>query len=90
MKEVDREGTRLLQKAEKELKFSPEEKDSICDYYKAMFAFVTNFINNPENQDKELKFEDVKAFADERFPEGWPLVEKLSKKMTELEKTVHS
>ena len=82
MLESEKGEVSIIQKAKEELGITPQEDKLINRYCGAILYFALSLINDPENLDKDLDFGDMKAYADEKYPEGRPLVEKIIERMT--------
>lgn len=85
MKEIKNEEPDYFQMALKELGFTDQEKRIVNLYGHMMFLTAISFFDNPDNEDKVFTIEDFRVYADEEYPGGWELFEKVLKKAEELE-----
>ena len=70
----------------RELGLTQSQRDEAADYGRIMLLTGLAFMDNPDNKDKELTLDEMKVYAEEKYPNGWELFEKILRKADELER----
>jgi len=62
------------------LKLTEEERNIVYNYGAALIHAAFDFANNPNNMGKSIPTEKIKAYADEKVPNGYAIAQIVLKK----------